>query len=498
MNRTVPLRRPQKVRGPRSSSSILEPGWLQRVPDGAQGDCTRNAKRSLSQPGATSRLTASAYLEIVVLGGLVPAALLWFCWPQSLPLVLPALVLIPLLLGLHYGFLAGACGALLTAGVLAAFAHLKPDLLSEFPRTSVIGLLLVGMGAGEARDIWAAQLRRLNYLCNYHQTRLKQFTSDYQLLKVSHSQLERRLAGSANSLRAALERLKLREPVSDAARSEPMGGIGGWLLEIMAEAGNLHTAALYETSGRGILRLPSVAMLGKATDLSPFNPLLRETLRTGSLTSVHAGHEAVHEPVIAVVPLIDASGHIHGVVSINEMPFLSIHQDTFELLGVLGRHIGDVLARQTRPMGDTQGPFTLRESLQRNLVDAKSHGLPAALIACKVVDAARRDSLVAHCCNGSRGLDQSWISVNREGKTVILKLLPLTDEIGVKSYLARMESMQAGAGAAMHGIVTYLWTLDKNQTADELLEEIRIVCDFDPLLDRSVQTNLNFPSEAAL
>jgi polysaccharide biosynthesis protein PelD len=498
MNRILPLRRPKKVRGPRTSWSIAEPRGPQPAPEGAQGGRTGVATRSLSQPSATTRLTALACFEIVVLGGLVPAALLWFCQPQSLPMVLPALVLIPLLLGLHYGFLAGAGGALLTAVVLAGFSHLKPDLLSEFPRTSAIGLLLVGMGAGEARDIWAAQLRRLNYLCNYHQTRLKQFTSDYQLLKVSHSQLERRVAGSANSLRTALERLKLRAPVPDAARSEPLGGIGDWLLEIMAEAGNLHTAAVYETSGRGILRLPSVAMLGKATDLSPFNPLLRETLRTGSLTSVHAGHEAGHEHVIAVIPLIDASGHIHGVVSINEMPFLRIHQDTFELLGVLGRHIGDVLARQTRPLGDTQGPFTLRESLQRNLVDAKSHALPAALIACKIVDAARRDSLVAHCCNDSRGLDQSWNSINREGKTVILKLLPLTDDIGVKSYLARMESMQAGAGTAMRGIVTYLWMLDKNQTADELLDEVCVVCDFDPPLERTVKKHLNFSSEAAL
>ena len=95
-------------------------------------------------------------------------------------------------------------------------------------------------------------------------------------------------------------------------------------------------------------------MVGQATDLSLFNPLLRETLRTGALTSVHASNEAVHEHVIAVVPLIDAAGHTHGVVAIYDMPFLSIHQDTFELLGVLGRHIGDILSRRARPLGTTQ------------------------------------------------------------------------------------------------------------------------------------------------
>ena len=496
MSLLLHLRRLLKVRGLRTSWSVPESLWPQRVSEEGKGGCTGNANRSHLQAGATTRLTAAACLEIVVLGGLIPTALLWFSQPQSLALVFPLLVLLPLLLGLHYGLLAGTSGALSTAVVLAGITHLKPDLLSEFPGTSAVGLLLVGMGAGEARDIWAAQLRRLNYLCAYHQTRLKQFTSDYQLLQISHSQLERRVAGSANSLRTALERLKRREPVSDVARNERLGGIGDWLLEIMAEAGNLHTAAVYEMSGQGILRLPSVAMIGKATDLSLFNPLLRETLRTGSLTSVHAGHEAFHEHVIAVIPLVDATGHIHGVVSINDMPFLSIQKDTFELLAVLGRHIGDILARRTRPMAEMDGPFTLRESLQLNLVGAKSHALPAALIAYKIVDTSRRDGLVAHCCNG-RGLDQSWISINGKGQTVILKLLPLTDEIGVKSYLARIESMQAGACAAMHGVVTHLWMLAENQTADGLLTEVCVICDFNPL-DLKLEKHLNFPSEAAL
>ena len=455
------------------------------------------AAGSLSESSSSMRLAGMAYLEILVLGGFIPAALLWLAHGQVLEIVLPSLVLGPLLLGLHYGFFAGTCGALSTAVVLAGITYVKPELLGEFPRASAVGLLLVGMGSGEVRDIWAARLQRLNRLCHYHQTRLKQFTSDYQLLQVSHLQLERRVAGSANNLRTALERLKLRKPISDAAGNQPLGGIGNWVLAIMAEAGNLHIAAAYEMYGQGILRLPSVAMLGKATDMSLFNPLLRETLRTGSLTSVHASNEAVHEHVIAVVPLIDASGYIHGIVSINDMPFLSIHQDTFELLGVLGRHIGDILARRTRPMKVTQGPFSLREGLKRNLLDAKKYAFPAALIACNIVDAEHSDSLVTLCCHSSRGLDQSWISISRKGATVILKLLPLTDEVDAKSYLARLESQQAGGSPAMQGITTYLWMLDKNRTADEILAEVCVACDIEALDSTRPTAQPHSPFKAA-
>lgn len=452
-------------------------------------------------PSVAAQLGGAAYLEILALSGLLPSALLWFSPPQSLAWVLSALLVGPLLLGLHYGFVAGTGSATLTAGVLAGLVHFKPELLAEFPKTQVIGLLLVGMCAGQARDRWVALVRHFSYLNYYHQTRLQQFTGAYQLLQVSHAQLERRLAGGASSLRAALQRLKLCEPARDGARKEPLGGIASWLLDIMVEAGHLHTAAVYVLNERGGLQLPAVATVGKDAGLSLFNPLLRETLRTCTLTSVQAGNEAVHENVIAVVPLVDARGHIHGVVSINDMPFLNVHQDTFELLGLLGRHIGDILARRTQTIGEGQGACGLRESLERNLADVKRHALPAALIACRVVDMARRDACVASCCHGSRGLDQSWVAMSRKGQPVVLILLPLTDEAGVKSYLSRLENGEAGTGVRMRGVVTHVWMLGKSRrSADEILAEIGAVCDVDGLnvLSAVAPTHENTTSKGAL
>lgn len=431
--------------------------------------------------GLSNRLSGSAWLEILIFGGLLPAALVWFGQTQPLPLLLSALLLSPLLLGLHYGFVAGTSGAVLTAGAVAWLAHLKPDVLTEFPKAHIMALLLIGMCAGQARDRWAARVRRFSYLSDYHQTRLQQFTGNYQLLQVSHAQLERRLAGGASSLRTSLQQLKLREPVFDSADKEPLGGIGPWLLDIMVESGHLHTAAVYALNERGGLLLPAVATVGKEGGLSLFNPLLRETLRTGMLTSVQAGNEAVHEQVIAVIPLVDACGQIHGVVSISDMPFLSVHQDTFELLGLLGRHIGDVLARRTRSLGDGQGASGLRQCLERNLDDARRHGLPAALLACKVVDAARRDASVMACCHSSRGLDQSWVALNRKGQPVVFTLLPLTDEAGVKSYLARLESQEAGGSPRARAIVPHLWMLDRQRSADDILAEIGVVCNIESL-----------------
>ncbi|MDQ3059340.1 MAG: PelD GGDEF domain-containing protein [Pseudomonadota bacterium] len=471
----------QKERLPRFGWFSDKLAWAGGTPPAP--DLGRSERVAL-QPdaaGFSARLPGVAWLEILFFGGLLPAALVWFGQAQSLSLVLSALLLSPLLLGLHYGLTAGTLGAVLTAGALAWLASLRPDVLTEFPKAQVIALLLVGMCAGEARDRWAARVRRLSYLTDYHQTRLQQFTGNYQLLQVSHAQLERRLAGGTLSLRTALQQLKLREPVFSSTDKAPLGGMGPWLLDIMVEAGHLHTAAVYALNERAGLQLPAVATVGKESGLSLFNPLLREALRTGTLTSVQAGNESVHEQVIAIIPLVDASGHVHGVVSVNDMPFLSVHQDTFELLGLLGRHIGDILARRIRPAADGQGSAGLRQSLARNLADARQYGLPAALLACKVVDAARREASVMDCCHSSRGLDQSWVALNRKGQPVVLTLLPLTDEAGVQSYLARLEGKEAGGTARARAIVTHLWMLDKRHSADEILAEIAVVCNIEAL-----------------
>ena len=436
---------------------------------------------SLAAPSAVKRRPVSgAYVETFLFGSAVPTVMLWFAaqGPWA-PYALPILYLAPLLLGLRYGFAAGAAGAVLTAISLVLVALLKPDAAFAVPRTQAIGLVLVGMVAGQASEIWATRIRRLSYLARYHQTRLEQFTSAYHLLEVSHAQLEQRVASGTRNLRNALERLKQREPLLKAQGGEPLGGIADELLDIMVEQGDLYTAAVYALNERSLLRFPALAKAGDAPELSVFNPLLRETLRTGMLTSVQAGSEAGYEHVIAVVPLVDSSGHIHGVVVINDMPFLAVNPDTFGLLGVLGKHIGDILARLTRPLDEADNAASLRDSLQRHLIDARRHGIPSALLACRIADASRRELLVTHCgrSGSGRGLDQSWIAKDRQGRPVIFKLLPLTDKIGATTFIKRLQRESVGGQPAKSGMINYLWMLDEYRHSDEMLAEVCLACD---------------------
>jgi polysaccharide biosynthesis protein PelD len=438
---------------------------------------TKRAKRSFGLlKWKFPAFVSAEHIEVVFFGGLIPTAVLWVVSGQFLKFVLPLFTLFPLLLGLRYGFLAGTGGAMLTSGAMALLSYLKPDLFAEFPRSQVIALLLAGMIAGEVRGVCNARISRLESLCQYHRTRLEQFTGTYHSLLASHAQLEHRMSGHAIPLRTSLERLKLHA----ADHGTTLAGSGSALLDILVEAGGLYTAALYEIGGDGHLRLPSVASIGGGAELSPSAPLLLEALRTGSYAGVHPGSEASAQPVIAVVPLTDATGHTHGVLSISDMPFLSIHQDTFNMLGALARHMGDILSQRPRLLGEADHSF--REQFDRWLLHATEHGVSSALLVCQIVDAANQAWLTHHCCDSGRGLDRSWITSNPQGRPLILKILPLADKAGVQCYLARLKGTGAGEAGVTSGIATRYWMLDDNtRTGEKILNDVAAVFDIDAL-----------------
>ena len=450
------------------------------APDLAKGVATIHGDGRDTTAGTSKASARTVTIEVLVFGGLIPLALLWWVPMQALQHVLPLVCLSPLLLGLRHGFNAGAGAAAMMSAAVVWVTLANPGMRGAFSGAQIIGLMIAGMGAGEARDLWIARVRQLDVLSRHHQTRLSQFTNAYHLLQVSHAQLVQRMAGGENNLRTALERLKQREPYFDRVTQEPLDGLAGALLEIMVEQAGLYAANVYALNERGMLRLPAVARAGNAPELSIFNPLLRETLQAGTLTSVHPGQDASLDQVLAIVPLVDSTGHIHGVVSVHDMPFTQVNQDTFELLGVLGSHMGDILAHRPRPMGDTQGRYTLRESLQRNLADVDKHDLSVALVACKVLGGPHRDVLVALCLQDGRGLDQSWTSIDREGHPVVVKLMPLTPESGARAYLARMQSAALAQGATAESMAAWLWMLDRACTADDLLAQVYATCAIDP------------------
>jgi hypothetical protein len=188
---------------------------------------------------------------------------------------------------------------------------------------------------------------------------------------------------------------------------------------------------------------------------------------------MHLLPEVPRTQALAMVPLVDASGHVHAVVAIFDMLFISMQQRTFEALGVLGKHLGDVLAARPVQVTDSKGWDTFVARLERSHQLAHNTVFPVALLACTVTDVARAPALLAHYGQDARGLDQCWTVADRLALPVVLKVMPLTDEEGVARYLARLERQQPGSS---FGIQTHHWMLDKHRTTGEVLQSLRTQC----------------------
>lgn len=430
-----------------------------------------------------------ATLEVAMLAVILPAALFQFLEPRFAHVLLPMLTLIPVLVGVRYGFLGGTVAALFLAAVLFEVFYFQPRVLEEFPKLHSVVFLFAGSVAGQFRDHWASRLRDMQSSANRDRIRLAQFTSTFHLLQASHAQLERHLAGNTTSLRTSLQWLKFHLPTTPVAANQSLGRIGPRLLDLLAETCNLHAAAVYAINERGLIDAVPVASIGAATDLSPFNPLLREALCAGTVVSVRANDAGV-EQVIAVVPLIDSLGHIHGVVSVNQMLFIAIHQRTFDLMAIIARQIGDILASRDGTLSCATSSQTLRNCLARSLANARLNCLPLAIVASKVVESTKTGQLVTHCLEVHRGIDQSWLCHDRLGHPVIVMLLPLADESAARSQVQRLRDHVAGQHGSLiatEGIQNFVWMVKADRSAEEVLAMILLTCDIEvpvsPLLD---------------
>ncbi len=362
--------------------------------------------------------------------------------------------------------------------MLFAFSYFQSTILPEFPKSPAIIFLIAGSIAGQFRDYWASHLRRLHALSNYHQKRLAQFSSSFHLLELSHAQLERQLAGTTISLRTSLQRLKQQLQTREVNRECPLGGIGAWLLDFLAEVGNLHVAAIYAIDEHGKLAAAPVSVLGEAKELPPTHPLLLEALSTGAVTSIHA-HDLDSGTVIAIVPLVDSHRHVHGIVSINAMPFIAIHQRTFDVLGIIARQMGDILTSHNPAQPGALPKETLQGSLQRALQIAQHDGLPVAVIACKIVEPIKSEHIIKLCLEVIRGVDQSWLWHDRLGHPLIINILPMADEAAAQSQIQRLRQRiieQCGRVTAAD-FQSNVWAVKPNQDVDALLEIICSTCD---------------------
>lgn len=244
----------------------------------------------------------------------------------------------PLLVALRYGI----APALVSVSLLAALwlgAMLTGRTSAPFPLHFMLGGSLLMLIAGQFSTIWSTRLRRAEQLSRHAEERFQQLSRAYFMVRHSHDRLEQNLISRPVTLRQGMMELRRLlgqggEPVSPA--------FAGDLMVILSHYGSLTSAALYPVQDGRVLAEP-LARCGQGAPLRPDDLLLRAALESGSTAYQAANRlgEGQHSSYLVAAPFRTSSGELLGMLLVDDMPFMALHRETLQILGVLLAYAAD-------------------------------------------------------------------------------------------------------------------------------------------------------------
>ncbi|MFP3976540.1 PelD GGDEF domain-containing protein [Marinobacter sp. KMM 10035] len=396
------------------------------------------------------------WLETLVITGVFIGVAFWQ-HPED-PLLIsgefPWLALATLIAGLRYGFLMALVSSTLILATGGLF--LRADLLpvTAPPYIWGVGVMGVGLLAGEFRDYWDRRIEKLVAANQYRHTRLEEFTRNFYLLKVSHDRLEQQLAGNSNSLREALRRLD--SEISHAQGTGLNRETGELMMRLLVRYGQLQVAGIYTVSEGKLAERP-VASIGSFQPAQTDDPILVHALQEQQLVSVHTEHRenrnSMETNLLLALPLINSENTMVGMVTVQAMPFFSFQPKTLRLLAIMAGHMADMIQEHAKVPGQPIADWRRFEfQLARVASDARNHKLSSMVIHFTFTDTATAVQITQRMQRMRRGLDV--IAFPPEApETQLVILLPLTDELGGASYLQRLtDDIRQHSGESLQSI----------------------------------------------
>lgn len=433
----------------------------------------------------------AAWVETVVGTLLVPV--LGLLLHRHDPLFLTSsfhwLIFAPLLFGIRYGFAQGFASAALTAVMMLLEVRLAPPPGTIHVLPYIFSVVLIGMIAGQFADVWLRRLGNMQLLNDHSTRRLAEFVRSYQLLKVSHDQLEERLASDTHNARAAL--MALRRRFAGKNHADLLRLHGRDILEFLSAYSQIQRASLYEVFDNKRIGETPLASVGAPVSCPLDHPMLRACLDKGLLISLRGDDQKLLErqerqKLLAVLPLEDARGHIWAVVTIASMPFVSFHDRNLGMLAVLGAGLGDLIYRTARDAGKDESAKVgteFQDELAMWSNHAKRYRVPATLMGIRMAPSISAEASVQRVdqwlFDQMRGLDIGLRRSNTDGGHSLMILMPMTTVEGAKGYRERVSLMveeRLGLPLDSNVLAFHEYRVDGRKSPDELLSTLSREC----------------------
>lgn len=346
----------------------------------------------------------------------------------------------PLLIALRYGIAPGMVSVFTIC--MSYLAMLKMGLLSVgFPVSFMLGGVLQTLICGQFSTLWDTRLRRANQLSEHAGVRFEQLSRAYFMVRLSHDRLEQNLISRPVTLRDALIDLRT-QLASHGGRLD--GETGAALISLLVHYCGLESASLYLCINGFPESIP-LASCGKGAPMNLKDLLLRSVLERGttayqSINRLPDGEESAY---LVAAPLRTSSGTLLGVLLISEMPFLSLHREALQILGVLLAYTADhseaamvadkilIIYPDCPPMFALELVKMIR--LRRDL------DVTSALVTINIKPVPRLEQICSTMERQQRGLDHMW----RRGigwGVQFVTLMPFSGAASIEGFRARIDN----------------------------------------------------------
>jgi len=412
-------------------------------------------------------------VEMLLFAVLIPVLglVLFSSDPLGLKSGFPWACAAPVVFAARYGSSWGAACAAVAAITFFLIGGTVYEASSVALLTLAVGTLIMCVVIGDVAEAWRGRTGRAEAENEYLRHRLKEFSNDYHILKVSHGQLEEFMAGQRLSLRQALQQAK---PMLTAGADGLEAGSD--LMAIFAQFCSVQVAGLYAMKNQTELDPTAVAVHGNMGELPVFDPLLKLAIEERELVSVKLSSHATdnHESgLLAVVPLVDAQGKLHGVLAVRDMHFMAFQQENLNIIALLGGYVGDMLTR-SRGAAQSRTAWFMAE-LDTALRFARKNSVTSSLLCLEFEDTEYVEQVSEMVSTNIRSLDSSWIPKTKDGKTTVVILLPLIAETQCNAYLRRIgESVRTGFDLELQDLLSDVTTkqLSGSDTRETCIEFI--------------------------
>ncbi len=398
-----------------------------------------------TNPDQSRLQKAVPWLETIGITLMAPAigALLDSSDPFFLRAPFPWLWFGPLLVALRYGI----SQALTSVSMLALlWLGLSWNGLIEnvFPLNSMLGGVLMSLIAGQFSSVWSNRLRRSDQLSRHATERFEQLSRAYFMVRLSHDRLEQNLISRPVTLRQAMTELRRLMANTGAALNAAMAAE---LMSILVNYCSLISAALYPVQSGRLLPEP-LAKCGLEVPCLPNDLLLHSAMESGhsAYQSADRLREEQHSRYLVAAPMTTSSGKLLGVLLVTDMPFMALHRETLQILGVLLAYAADhVEAAGSAGQLLTiypDCPSVFAAELFKMVRLRRDLEISSALMVVSLGPHPRREEICLMLERQLRGLDHGW---RRDlGWAVQFAILmPFAGPAATEGYMARL-------GAALH------------------------------------------------